>query len=65
MLASLRLRAFGMKIRFLIERDGVVGVGIAEDVATVAAVVAALEDREGFLADRRITNEGVGVGFPV
>ena len=37
----------------------------AEDVAAVPAVVAALKEREGFLARGRVANEGVRIGFPM
>ena len=54
-----------MKLRVLVERDGVMGVGAAEDVATVSAMVATLEEVEGSLADGRVADDGIGVGFPV
>lgn len=64
-LAGARLGALGVEFGLLVERDGEVGVRVAEDVPAVAAVVAALEEREGLLADGRVADGGVGVGFPV
>jgi len=57
--------ALGMEVGILVERDGPGGVFGAENVATVSAVVAALEKGEVFGADGRVADGGVGVGFPV
>lgn len=38
---------------------------VAEDVAAVSAVMPALEEAEGFVADWVVADRGVGVGFPV
>lgn len=49
----------------MVERDGVMGIRAAEDVPAVAAVVAALEEREGLVAGRGVAGDGVGVELPV
>ena len=65
MLAGARLGAVRVELGVLVERDGVVRVRVAEDVAAVAAVVAPFEEGEGFLADGRVADGRVRVGFPV
>lgn len=59
------LSAFGVEVGILIEWDGPRGVFAAEDVAAVSAVVPALEEGESLLANGGITDNRVGVGFPV
>lgn len=47
----------------LIERDGVLGVGEAVDVAAAAAVMSAEEEGEGCGAEWRVAGWGGGVGL--
>lgn len=54
-----------MEFRVVVEGDLVLAVDVAEDVAAVAAVVAALEEVEGLVAGRGVADGGLGVGFPV
>ncbi len=65
MLARPARRALGMEFRVVVEGDLVLAVGVAEDVAAVAAVVAAFEEVEGLVAGRGVADGGFGVGFPV
>ena len=64
-LAGSRLGAIGVEFCVLVERNGVRGVVVAENVATMPAVMTALEQRKGFLAKRGVANGSVGVGLPV
>lgn len=64
-LASARWCAVGVELGGLVQRDGVGGMGVAEDEAAVPAVVAALEEGESFLADGGVADQGVCVGLPV
>ncbi|KAL8797629.1 MAG: hypothetical protein Q9182_007165 [Xanthomendoza sp. 2 TL-2023] len=49
----------------LVQRDLEHGMGVAEDVAAMAAMVAALDEVEFLLAGWGVADEGMGVGFPV
>lgn len=64
-LARSRFCAVRVELCVLVERDRVVGVRVAEDMATVAAVVTPLEEAECLLTDGRVANDSVGVRFPV
>jgi hypothetical protein len=64
-LARSRFGPVGVELCVLVEGDSVVGVGVAEDMATVAAMVTALEEVEGLLTDGRVANDRVGVGLPM
>lgn len=54
-----------MEFRIVVERDLVLAVGVAEDVAAVTAVVTAFEEVEVFVACRGVADGGLGVGLPV
>jgi hypothetical protein len=54
-------QAAGVVVAVLVEPDDVCGVGVAEDVATLAAVVAAEEVAEGTLAAGLVAQGGVGI----
>ena len=49
----------------MVQRDLVRRMYVAKHVPAMPAMVATLEEVEGFLAGGRIADEGVGVGFPV
>lgn len=63
--AGARRRGTGVKVGVLVERHNSVGVGVAEDVTTSAAVVASCEVVEVALAGRVIANGRFGIGLPV
>jgi hypothetical protein len=62
-LASPRARAFGMVICVLVERDAVLAVQVAEDVAAAPTVVFACEVGEVALAGCFVANLGFRVGL--
>lgn len=53
----------GVVVAVLVERDDFARVGAAEDVATAAAVMAAVEGIELALASRVVAHDGLGVGL--
>lgn len=65
MLAPSAWRAFGMEFCIVVEGNLVLAVGVAEDMAAVAAVVAAFEKVKVFVACRGVADGGLGVGLPV
>lgn len=54
-----------MVVPFLVERYLPYGMLPAEHIPTVSAMMPSLEESEGFLADGRVANRGMGVWFPV
>ena len=50
-----------VEIGVLIERENAAGVGVAEDVATLAAVMPSVEIAKGAFAGRVVANGGFGV----
>lgn len=65
MLAGTRARAFRVEFRTVIERDCVLRMRGAEDMSTVATMMAALEEGEGLLTCCSIAQDRVRVGFPM
>lgn len=65
MLARPRWIALGVKLGTVIQRHGVVGIDVAEDMSTVSAMVTPLEQVEGLVACGRVANDGVGIGLPM
>ena len=49
----------------MVERDLVLAMGIAEDVAAMTAVVAPFEKVERFVACGGVADGGIGIGFPM
>ena len=64
-IAAAHFLAQGVELSVLVEAEALGAVLGAEDVAAVAAVVAALEEVEFLLADVEVADLSVGVGFPV
>lgn len=59
MLTRSAVGAVGMELGVVIERDLVLAMGIAEDVAAVTAMVAPFEEIEGLMACRSVADGGV------
>lgn len=57
--------ALGVEVRVLVQGDLPPRMLVAENVAAMPAMVASLEEAEGFVADGVIADWGGGVGFPV
>lgn len=64
-LACPRRVTLGVKVGTVIQQHGVMGIGVAEDMSTVSAMVTTFEQVEGFVAGGRIANGGIGIGLPV
>jgi hypothetical protein len=62
-LARPRACAFGMIVSVLIERDGIQGVRVAEDVAAASTMVAAGEVGEVALTSCFVADGGIGIGL--
>jgi hypothetical protein len=65
MLARSRQTPLGVEFSVVVQGHRVMGVGVAEDMATVSAVVTALEQVERFMTRGRVADDGVGVGLPM
>lgn len=63
MAAGSRKRRTRVELGIMVERSSKGGVGVAKDVATLSAVVAASEVAEGALASRVVTDSRFGIGL--
>jgi hypothetical protein len=57
------LRALRVEVCVLIERDGIRGMLVAEDVAAATAVMAPFEEAESLVASWGVAGRGCGVGL--
>lgn len=54
-----------MKLGVLVERNGIVGMAVAKDVAAMPTVMSPFKERKGPRAHGRITDGGLSVGLPM
>lgn len=58
-------RTVRVEFRIMVQRGLVARMLVAEDMPAMPAVVPPFKKVEGFMADRGVTDRGLGIGFPV